>query len=483
MLEKVTSFFIKQTPVNSAIRLEQKDNQPFSPFMSFVNYLALNGWSNLSAYQAMQYYMQVAPLSDAIKRIFEECSSIRWYVQNLKTEKFEKDHQVLDLIRHPNTDMIGSEFLEQLIAYYLITGNAYIIATGKPEKAPLELFVISPEYVTLIPDSRDGYTQTINYISSTKNIAFERATVKGRFRYYSLDKNQEIYHIRMFNPIRGITNNYGLSPLAPIFYEIEQYIKASLHNLSLLNRGGRPTGALTTSETLSDSSFARLQEQMDRFYAGPENAGRLMILDNGLKFQEMALSMKDMDFEKLKNNLTHQIYSMFKIPIAFIDAASMSYNNLETARLMFYDFAVLPMMRRILEELSNFLMYRYDEQAKSHLVYNKDDIPALQIRRNEELTMVKNLGVNTINEIRALKGDKPARGGDDIYGSAASFPVATVSTREQEEETENDEIEEADALKVDYFMRMRKLKDRRGLPAFTEQEIKEKAIEYGIIDK
>jgi hypothetical protein len=161
----------------------------------------------------------------------------------------------------------------------------------------------------------------------------------------------------------------------------------------------------------------------------------------------------------------------------------MSYNNLETARLMFYDFAVLPMMRRILEELSNFLMYRYDEQAKSHLVYNKDDIPALQIRRNEELTMVKNLGVNTINEIRALKGDKPARGGDDIYGSAASFPVATVSTREQEEETENDEIEEADALKVDYFMRMRKLKDRRGLPAFTEQEIKEKAIEYGIIDK
>src|SRR5262249_1035675 len=152
------------------------------------------------------------------------------------------------------------------------------------------------------------------------------------------------------------------SPMTPIFYDIEQFIKSGLHNMSLLARGTRPTGALKTKETLSDDAFARLQQQAEQFYSGPENAGRFMILDNGLEFEQMGMTHRDLDFEKLQERLTIRIYNTYNIPLPLIATGHMSYNNLETARLMLYDFAVLPIERRIDEELTNFLMYRYGEE-------------------------------------------------------------------------------------------------------------------------
>lgn len=464
----------------------KKSAAPVSPFMSFVNYLAFNGWANLSSFQSLTYYMQVSPLYDAVNKIARECSSIQLYMYDLNKEEYSKKHQFLDLMRHPNTDVGSHEFMEQLICYFLVTGNCYVIATGQPNRPPLELFIAPPQYITLEPDPNDGYTGAILYTSSRNNVRFSREEVNGRFRYYSPDKKQEIYHIRVFNPFRGVTVNYGLSPLSPIYYEIEQYIKAGVHNLSLLARGARPSGALTTPETLTDAAFARLQEQLDRFNSGAENAGRPILLQNGLQFVEMGTSNKDMDFERLKQGLKVQIYNAFNIPLALISEASMSYNNLETARLSLYDFAVLPTLGRILEELSNFLMYRYGLEDKAEISYNKDSIPALQLRRNEELTLVKNLGVNSINEIRAMRGDDPVIGGDNIYSTGAMFPVArTTSAIDQDELDEDNALasgiqEPVKLMHLDYQNMMRKVRRVDGQPLFSEPQLNELAKQYGI---
>lgn len=457
----------------------------FSPYMSFVNYLALNGYSNLSAFQSMNYFIQVSPLYDAIDRIATEASNIGLYVQNKKTEKFSDMHAVLDLLEKPNTDMIGLEFWHQIVAYYLITGNAYIVATGDVDKPPLELFAISPEYITLIPDERDGYTKEVLYNSNQFNIKFVRKIVNGRHRFYEYvegdDKpKREIWHIRKFNPIRGITNNYGLSPEASCYFEIEQYIKAGIHNLSLLNRGGRPSGALTVAETLADDAFSRLQEQMDRFYAGAENAGRLLLLDSGVDYKEMGMSNKDMDFEQLKKDLTLKLYNVFKIPIPLISPDSMTYSNYATAVLSLYDFAVLPIETRLTKELTAFLCYRYGIEKTDRITYNKDNISALQLRRNEELTLVKNLNVNTINEIRAMRGDEPANGGDDIYG-AGGYPIARVGGKiEDSERAGYDAADSEKVLRLDYIVRAKNLKAANGKPMFTSDQLKVMAKNYDL---
>ena len=477
----IKSFFQGMFSSKQNLKIETKSGSPYSPFMSFVNFLAFNGWSNLSAYQSMQYYMQVSPLFDAIKKISQECSTIKLFVQDCVSEKYDKVHPLLSLLRKPNTDMGAREWIDQVISYYLITGNAYICATGSANRAPLELFALSPEYITLIPDERDGYTRSITYTSSQRGYTFNRKVVDGRFRFYTDDENQEIYHIRAFNPIKGITNNYGLSPEAPIYYEIEQYIKAGVHNLSLLTRGARPSGALTTAESLTDAQFSRLQEQADRFYSGPENAGRMHVFDNGLTFTEMGISNKDMDFEKLKINLTMQIYNSFNIPLPLISPSHMTLDNYDTAKLAFYDFAVLPTLGRILEELSNFLMYRYGQEGKKELVYNKESIPALQLRRNQELLMTKNLGVNTINEIRAMKGDKPAIGGDDIYSAMGAYPIGRVPREIEEVERVNDRAEATDkSMYLDYKNMLQKVRNNNGQLVYTDDQIKLLGARYGI---
>jgi HK97 family phage portal protein len=399
--------------------------------MSFVDYLFSIGSQNISFYQCIRYYQQCAPLFTAIQMIADEVADIRPYLYSPSKLEFIKKDPLLDLIYNPNADCTGAEFMEQLAAYFLIAGNAYIMATGAVNRAPLELWIIPPQYVTLTAGS-DGYTEVIQ-VNPNTNFAytFTRKEVDGRFRFYSGD-DKEIWHIKEFNPLMSSNNLYGMPKLMPIWYEIEQYINSSAHNLSLLKRGARVSGALVSEVKLDDDEFMRLNEQVDRFYSGSPNAGRVMVLESGMEFREMSVNNKDMDFLELKKNVTNTIYTALKIPLSLINQESSTYNNMGNSQLMLYDNAVLPLVKRLYQELTNFLIPRYPNLRELELAYSPDEITALEPRRTEDLKKLKESAVLTVNELRAKIGYEPVEGGDSLFGSLSEGPIAQDTYTEDE---------------------------------------------------
>lgn len=451
---------------------------------SFLEYLSWGGWENLSFYQAIKYYQQCAPLNSAINLISDNFSTIFPYIFDHNKEEYIKQHPLLDLLYYPNADSIGEEFFKQIIAYYLITGNVYIVAIGNVLKPPKELYVISPAFVSLNP-GKDGYTETITVNANTPySETFTRQSIKGRFRYYSQYDDKEIWHIKTFNPLQSANNLYGMSPLMPIWYEIEQYINASIHNLSLLNRGARPSGALSSENILTEDQFARLQEQIDRFYSGAHNAGRPMLFEGGVTFQEMSMSNKDMDFLELKKNVINSIYSALKIPLPIISPDHTTMNNMEISKLDLYDNAVLPLTNRIYKELSNFLIHRYPDLKKASIDYSEDEIPALEPRRNEELNKLKMLDVLTINELRARIGYEAITGGDDIYQPASILPIGTDVYTEnnlRKPYPQNTPADESDVERSSYYIEvLSKQLNPDGTPKYTMDEILKYANKYGL---
>ena len=58
----------------------------------------------------------------------------------------------------------------------------------------------------------------------------------------------------------------GVSRLSPVYFEIEQYIKTSIHNISTLRKGARPSGVLTLAAGTSKEQKEYLRKQVTAFY-------------------------------------------------------------------------------------------------------------------------------------------------------------------------------------------------------------------------
>lgn len=432
------------------------------------------GKNDISMYTYIYYYQQCAPLYTAIQLIADEVADLNPYLFDPVKNEFIKDNPLLKLLHNPNADVTGSEFFEQLTAYFLITGNVFIVAIGNVNRDPLELWVVPPQFVTLSAGG-DGYTETIQVNPNTSfSYTFTRKEVDGRFRYYC-DDDKEIWHIKEFNPLQGNNNLYGMSKLMPIWYEIEQYIHASAHNLSLLARGARPSGALVSERELSDDEFMRLSEQSDRFNAGAQNAGRLLLLEGGVDFREMSITNKDMDFLELKKNVTYAIYTALKIPLPLISPEHMTLSNMESSKLSLYDNAILPMANRIYYELTNFLMPRYQKNQGLEIAYSPDEITALEPRRAEDISKLKEAGVLTVNELRAKMGYEPLQGGDSLFGTMGETPIA------QDNYTADEPVKPyPKSIKEEFIEVMRAQRYPDNSRKYSEEYIEELARKYDI---
>lgn len=372
--------------------------------------------------QSVAYYLNIAPLFTAIDMLTSEITQIDNVIKNQNVDEYVYEHPLLDLLRSPSAVSSGSEFMQMLSAFYLLSGNAFIVATGPVNRPPLELLIINPSTVTLEAGD-DGYLEKISVIfSGNVSRTFTRKEVNGKFRYYD-GAEAEIWHVKTFNPGVFAGKLWGMSPLNPISIELDQYLEASMHNLSLLKRGARPSGALTFNEMLTDDQFQRYQKQADQFYSGSSNAGRLLLLENA-SFQEMSQTNKDMDFASLKAAVTNTIYSSFRIPLPLVNAEFSTYDNLATSKLNLYDNAVLPLLDKLLSDLNEFLMPRYANSKGLILSFDPESLAALEPRKVDKVVRLQGAGVLTLNELRTILGYEHVNGGDEIYINSSMLPLS-----------------------------------------------------------
>jgi len=468
------------TTLNKAINLVSNNivkksfYDDFTKYTSLYEFLFQNAHFDLSSHLALRYYTICAPVFAAVDLISSEVASIKPVLININDPDagFIYKHPILDLLKFPNADSTYEEFMYRKAAFFILTGNNFDNATGIVTSPPLELFSLNPERTTITPNSVDRFPEDIIY-SYTTSIIFKRNEIKNRFRFYNNSKTSEVWQVKTFNPSIHTNSLYGLSYLNSVYYEIEQYLKTSMHNLAMLNHGGRPTGALISDSRLTEDQLQKLKAELNRYHEGAANAGRMFILEGeNIKFQEMGASNRDMDFREMKNQVTHMIYNVLRIPLPLVSQERMIMRNLEQARLNLYDNTILPLVRRFFSEFTNFLLPRYPGGENFKITYDDSEITALEPRRNEELQKLQSLGVLTINELRSLITYEPLEGGDDIYAPATNIPIAhDVETEQELQQRANRE----------YFRElMQGYIDENGERRFSDDEIEQIADKNGL---
>ncbi len=328
----------------------------------------------------------------AVSIIARGAASVPWRV--FKRRKELSDHPLITLLHKPNPLQAGSALIEAILSYLLLAGNSYLEVL-MDEQLPVELYVLRPERMRVIPGP-SGMPERFEY------------RVNGETREVGVDPltgASPLLHLKLFNPLNDW---YGASPLESAIMAIDQHNEVSQHNLSLLQNGGNPTGALIVGKNnpddfMDDENRQLLRESLDQLYRGSKNAGRMLILEGDFEWQEMGLSPKDLNFVEGKNISAREIAMAFGVPPMLVGVpGDATYSNYREARLHLWEDTILPLLDYLTDELNRWLVPLFGDDLK--LSYDIEGIPALAERRHETWQKLEHVSFLTANEKREAIG-------------------------------------------------------------------------------
>lgn len=456
-----------------------KDLVFLSPYSAGGHSLSL-----LRFYQSWRYYTKISPLFDAVDRKQRAVKTIKPCLYDTESKEYINEYdssipatQILQFLKKPNRDITWLEFIESVTPSYDVTGNVFILVTSMNEyNEPLEYYYINPLDMNYNMGS-DGrvYSWVLRSRQFHENFYYKEEPTKGVASYFTKDGTKELWQIKTFNPYESGGDPFGMSPLNPIFHEIEQYEHSQINNKSILKEGVRPSGVLVIDKEfdLTDDQYHRMKAQV-RAKAGSENAGDVLILEGGKDFKQLSMSNKDMEFVELIKFVKEQVYVTQGIPLPMISGASMTMNNFEESKYMMYDLSVKPFCDKLFQDLNNLLMRRFDDSGRYELCYNPDTIEATQIKKTESNERKIGSGVITINEGRDLYGYEPLE--DEIGESLIGSSTTVVDPEEDDEPKPKDDKEKYDYHSPSgrYRLQLESLTDDEGERKYTDEMIDKK---------
>jgi HK97 family phage portal protein len=214
------------------------------------------------------------------------------------------DHWLHRLLRYPNDWQTGFEFRELLQASLVLRGNAYAVTIRNGRGIPLYMVPIHPDRVGIYEAPSGDY-----FYAVTRNGLHEMAILREK---PLLIPSEDMFHLRWLSTWNSLL---GSSRLTMVRESIGLSIGLEEHQARFVGQGARSSGVLSTdSKIASKESREQLRAEFQRLQSGPRNSGAIAILEQGLKWQPLGLSMVDSQFIESRNFQIRDIARAFNFP-------------------------------------------------------------------------------------------------------------------------------------------------------------------------
>lgn len=350
-----------------------------------------------------------------VNRIATAVSSIPYNVE-IDGKLVEKD-PILQLLKRPNALQSYKEFMHTCILHRMIGGNTYIRGLKVYTGRIMEMQVLRPDRVTILANI---YWEPYKYIYSLgQQVSYDIDPLTGL---------SEILHIKNTNPLNDL---YGLSPMAAASMSIDQHNEAQTWNKALLQNMAKPPGIISIKDRSDNAPMlkpAQVEDIARKFndrYVGGENAGKIPVFNYDMLWQSLGMTPTDMDWLNGKNSTARDICLAFNYPAQLLGQEEGStFNNVDAAKMSFYEDTVIPLATHMLDELAWWLSQHSGREI--NIIPDIDDLPALAIRRDTMRATNRadvQAGILRINEARAAMDYPPAEGGDELLVPAGMLPL------------------------------------------------------------
>lgn len=193
----------------------------------------------------------------------------------------------------------------------------------------------------------------------------------------------------------------------------------SRYGKKFFENGASPKHIFETEGEMSPKQIDDFRDLYDSRYSGPSNAGRPMVLTEGIKMREMSISSVDAQLLETLKYTVIDIARAFRVPPVLIGAQETTSSwgtGVSEIKQGFVTFTLEPKATLWEQEINRKLIYSKNEflefQFAGFLRGNtKEENEALR----QAIGGSNGPGWMTINEVRKTKNLPPVEGGDVLY--------------------------------------------------------------------
>ena len=328
-----------------------------------------------------------------IRELAVSAAAPRYYVQAPATDggAVEVTSGLLyDLTTTPNPNSDWYSFIESLVTFLMVAGNAYTLKERSRSGKIAALYLLRPDRVRIIGGDH-GAAGYVYSVSGTD---------------YSLPV-EDVCHLALPNPGGDL---YGLSPLQVLARNVNLDLNMTDFAKVYFQNAGVPSGLLKLKRRLNTQEEASvIRSRWRSQFGGRNNFHRIAILDEDADYVPMANNPKDMALPELHDLTESRICAVFGVPAILVGAnvglQRSTYSNYREARMAFHSETLEPMVSRILRHFNRNMFAEYPgnemltvdwAQMRSGL----DDREAMTTR----VTGLFAGGILTLNEAREQLG-------------------------------------------------------------------------------
>ncbi|WP_244430510.1 phage portal protein [Brucella rhizosphaerae] len=308
---------------------------------------------------------------------------------------------------NPNEDQTALEYWESMVAWMAATGNAYSEKVQSGNRL-VSLQPLASTHCTPFRDSEGDLQYRVND--------------RGKTEILPRDK---VFHLRGF----GFGGDMGLSPIQFGAQAFGSAIALDEATGKLYGNGLQASGVLSSDKTLEKDQREQLQTIMEKF-VGSRNAGKLMVLEAGLKYDRLALSPVDAQMLENKRFSVEEICRWWGVPPIIIGHAAQGQtmwgSGVEQILLAWLTLGIDPLCNRIEARIKKQLI-RPSGNRRRYAEFNREALLQMDSKSKAAFlsTMTQN-GLMTRNEGRAKLNLPRKDGGDELTAQTNLAPLSQL---------------------------------------------------------
>jgi HK97 family phage portal protein len=162
---------------------------------------------------------------------------------------------------------------------------------------------------------------------------------------------RDVLHI----PGLGFDGLVGYSPIAMAKNAIGMAIACEEYGAKFFANGAAPSGVLEHPGTIKDPK--KVRETWQSQFGGSSNAGRVAVLEEGMKYTPISISPEQAQFLETRKFQINEIARIFRIPPHMVgDLEKSSFSNIEQQSLEFVKYTLDPWVIRWEQTLMRSLL-------------------------------------------------------------------------------------------------------------------------------
>lgn len=194
-----------------------------------------------------------------------------------------------------------------------------------------------------------------------------------------------------FQILRILRNTHdgaeGKSVTAEINKALQTAYATMIYQLGLVNRGGNKKGFLQSEKHLTKEAMQALKTAWNSYYSN--NTENVMVLNDGLKFQESSNSSVEMQLNESKKTLAEEVNGIFHIAQDF----DLTWKK-----------AIIPVQKAFENALNSTLLLENEKKSRYFRLDSSELLKVTIKERYEANASAIQNGWKTVNEVRAGEG-------------------------------------------------------------------------------